>query len=246
MTKEYKMPEDILNYNDNWNTVSGLMEVFHAYNQQQQDEGKPWSKWPDWELCLTDMKHELHFDDEKDSESLHAQRKHWLAVMQFIYNHDRIEYHEYTITIQGRHGNTFSFDMFLAEECWTDPGAVEKHLRLNKQARKAHDGEAWKFNTKIYFLTNAIQHSLGEYWTCPKHVPKHGGKATNYTHESTFCFHGSAYESFPEALMILINLCIDDSEIWRIQYEEDRKNSGHVDWMEENWPGGRPEDFEYQ
>ena len=58
------MPEDILNYNDNWNTVSGLMEVFHAYNQQQQDEGKPWSKWPDWELCLTDMKHELHFDDE--------------------------------------------------------------------------------------------------------------------------------------------------------------------------------------
>ena len=86
------MPEDILNYNDNWNTVSGLMEVFYAYNQQQQDEGKPWSKWPDWELCLTDMKHELHFDDEKDSESLQAQRKHWLAVMQFIYNHDRIEY----------------------------------------------------------------------------------------------------------------------------------------------------------
>ena len=43
MKKEYKMPEDILNYNDNWNTVSGLMEVFHAYNQQQQDEGKPWS-----------------------------------------------------------------------------------------------------------------------------------------------------------------------------------------------------------
>ena len=136
MKKEYKMPEDILNYNDNWNTVSGLMEVFYAYNQQQQDEGKPWSKWPDWELCLTDMKHELHFDDEKDSESLQAQRKHWLAVMQFIYNHDRIEYHEYTITIQGKHGNTFTFDMFLAEECWTDPGAVEKHLRLNKQARK--------------------------------------------------------------------------------------------------------------
>ena len=49
MNKEYEMPEDILNYNDNWNTVSGLMEVFHAYNQQQQDEGKPWLKWPDWE-----------------------------------------------------------------------------------------------------------------------------------------------------------------------------------------------------
>ena len=47
-----------------------------------------------------------------------------------------------------KHGNIFSFDMFLAEECWTDPGAVEKHLRLNKQARKAHDGEAWKLHYK--------------------------------------------------------------------------------------------------
>ena len=48
---------------------------------------------------------------------MHAQRKHWLAVMQLIYNHERIEYDEYTIEIQGKHGNTFSFDMFLAEEC---------------------------------------------------------------------------------------------------------------------------------
>ena len=95
-------------------------------------------------------------------------------------------------------------------------------------------------------MTNAIQHSLGEYWICPKHVPEYGGKATEYTHGSTFCFHGSAYESFPEALMILTNLCIDDSEIWRIQYVEDRKNSAHVAWMEENWPNGRPEDFDYQ
>ena len=48
-------------------------------------------------------------------------------------------------------------------------------------------------------MTNAIQHSLGEYWICPKHVPEYGGKATEYTHGSTFCFHGSTYESFPEA-----------------------------------------------
>ena len=48
------------------------------------------------------------------------------------------------------------------------------------------------------------------------------------------------------SLMILTNLCIDDSEIWRIQYVEDRKNSAHVAWMEENWPNGRPEDFDYQ
>ena len=246
MKKEYKMPEDILNYNDNWNTVSGLMEVFHAYNQQQQDEGKSWSKWPDWELCLTDMKHELHFDDEKDSESSHAQRKHWLAVMEMIYNHDKIEYAGYTIKIQGNHGNTFAFDMYLEEECWTEPGGVDNHLKLNEELREAHRGDEWKFSGKTFYLTNTIQHSLGPYWTCPSHVEKYGGETTRYTDSETFCFHGSSFESFPEALMILINLCIDDCQIWSIQYEEDLSKSTHVAWMEENWPGGRPEDFEYQ
>ena len=130
----------------------------------------------------------------------------------------RLQFKEYT--------ETDLFDMFLRRI---------NDLRLNKQARKAHDGEAWKFNTKIYFMTNAINIHVKNL------VPRHGGKMTHYTH---FCFHGSAYESFPEALMILINLCIDD-EIWSIQYQ-DRKNSAHVAWMEENWPGGRPEDFEYQ
>ena len=77
MKKEYKMPEDILNYNDNWNTVSGLMEFFmHTTNSNRMR--KPWSKWPDWELCLTDMKHELHFDDEKDQNQFMHRKTGWL------------------------------------------------------------------------------------------------------------------------------------------------------------------------
>ena len=132
---------------------------------------------------------------------------------------------------QGKHGNTFSFDVFLAEECWTDPGAVEKHLRLNKQGKltMVKHGSLTQKYTSLQMQSSTRR----EYWTCPKHVAEHGGQATHYTHGSTFCFHGSAYDRFPEALMILINLCIDDSEIWKIQYEEDKKNFTHVAWMEE-------------
>ena len=66
------------------------------------------------------------------------------------------------------------------------PWCCRKTPEIEQASKESYDGEAWKFNAKIYFLTNAIQHSLGEYWTCPKHVAEHGGKATHYTHGRHF------------------------------------------------------------
>ena len=55
MTKQYKKPEDMIDYNEELDTINGLMSIFYAYNQQNQDEKKRWSVWPEWELCLTSM-----------------------------------------------------------------------------------------------------------------------------------------------------------------------------------------------
>ena len=65
MKKQYKEPEEMIDHNGNLDTVSGLMSIFFAYNQKQVDEGTTWSTWPDWELCLTSMNDNLHFEDDQ-------------------------------------------------------------------------------------------------------------------------------------------------------------------------------------
>ena len=65
MTKQYKKPEDMIDYNKELDTINGLMSIFYAYNQQNQDEEKRWTVWPEWELCLTSIDASLHFEDEK-------------------------------------------------------------------------------------------------------------------------------------------------------------------------------------
>jgi hypothetical protein len=47
-------------------------------------------------------------------------------------------------------------------------------------------------------------------------------------------------------MMSLIHLCIDDSEIWKIQFREDQGKREYIERMEKEWPGGRPEDYYYQ
>ena len=34
MTKQYKKPEDMIDYNAELDTINGLMSIFFAYNQQ--------------------------------------------------------------------------------------------------------------------------------------------------------------------------------------------------------------------
>ena len=52
--------------------------------------------------------------------------------------------------------------------------------------------------------------------------------------------------TLPEKLIAVILLCLDDTEIWKIQFEQDIERIDRVEMMEREWPGGRPEDYEYQ
>ena len=89
-----------------------------------------------------------------------------------------------------------------------------------------------------------VAHSLGEYWTCPDHIPEYGGETTAYTHDHFFCIDHLA-GTFPSNVLSLIHLCIEDHHIWVMQYEEAQNMQAYVEEMEREWPGGRPEDFEY-
>jgi len=44
-----------------------------------------------------------------------------------------------------------------------------------------------------------------------------------------------------------MQLCIDDSDIWKMMFEQDLADIEHHEFMEKEWPGGRPDqDWEYQ
>ena len=246
MKKQYKEPEEMIDHNGNLDTVSGLMSIFFAYNQEEADEGTTWSTWPDWELCLTSMKDELHFEDDEDSDSVKATRSQWLALFQLMYENPSVSIDGYTVTIEGQHGNTFSFDLCIVNDCWVNTGAMTEYDRKYEEWKQDKQKKSWMKMRTDFYHRDVVCHSLGSFWVCPKHVPMHGGKQTVHTPDSWFCFHRGSSDSLPSELISIILLCIDDCEIWRIQFEEDQGNAEYIQRMEKEWPGGRPEDYEYQ
>ena len=149
----------------------------------------------------------------------------------------------YTITVQGQNGHEFAFDFCLEIERWGAPDTfATQKARMNAAASKPM---AWKWAPPAYPFCNSVAHSLGEYWTCPDYIPEYGGETTACTHDPFFCIDHLA-GTFPSNVLSLLHLCIEDHHIWIMQYEEAQNMQAYVEEMEREWPGGRPEDFEYQ
>jgi len=240
----YTDPMEIIDHNGNLDLPEAFIQIFVAYNQHNIAEGKAWDRWPEWELCLTSMNDDLHFEDkEQDTPEEVAEREHWLAAMQFMHDSDKISIEGYTITIKGNFGNTFSFDFALATQGWGAPGTFAEHKKiLEADSLKP---KAWMWAPRQYESKYQIGHSLGPFWVCPEHVPIHGGDSTIHTSDVTFCIDGLE-GNYPSNLLSLMQLCIDDRHIWAMQFANDIYQQIRIEWWEENWPSGRPEDFEYQ
>ena len=236
-------PEEMIDHNNaNFLQIENVMKIFVAYNQKNIQQGVNWNTWPDWELCLTAMSFEVAIESEDDSDKIRILREHWLVVMQFIHDNQNISIDGYTVKIQGMYGNTFSFDISFEPEVWTAPGQVVKNI----EEVEAKIGRRFIQRPITLQLTNIVEHNLGSMWVCPSHVPQFGGKQTYYT-ESMICMSVDNGETFPSALLSLLCLCIDDTKIWSIAFIEDSQAMERVQWMEENWPGGIPDqDWEYQ
>jgi hypothetical protein len=236
-------PEDMIDHNNaNFSQIENIMTIFVAYNQINIQKGTPWDKWPEWELCLTSMNHDIHFEDLDESGEFATHREHWLAVMQYIHDSEHISIDGYKIAVEGLHGNTFDFDICLENEFWLPSREMEKYVE------KVIDKIGTRFITRpiIHTSPNHINHDRGDLWVCPHHVPKHGGEQTYFTGGS-FCLTKSDDDTFPSALHSLLSLCIDDTRIWAIGYLSDQTNLERAEWMAEYWPGGIPDqDWEYQ
>jgi len=244
----YIDPMETIDPNGNLDVPEAFMQIFVAYNQHNIAEGKAWDTWPDWELVLTSMASKLQIEDpENDTPKIIAERQHWLSLMQFMYDSDAVRIDGYTIIIDGLHGHQFTFDMCLEHEIWLSPrslvGIYEKINESNIQTHGLHV----KTNAMKFYPRFEVEHSLKGYWKCPEHVPIYGGKSTRLTHDNIVCIEKDESNTFPLAMYALIQLCIDDTEIWKIQFEKDIADIEHHEFMEREWPGGRPDqDWEYQ
>ena len=239
----YIPPEEMIDHNHaNFSQIENVMTIFVAYNQANIQQGTPWDTWPEWELCLTAMNPDIHFEYEDDSDEIKALRAHWLSVMQFIHDNEFIKIDEYTIEVQGQHGNEFSFDISFESEIWIGPGEMLGYVQ------EIQDKYGTRFIQRSipYNSPSCIEHSLGALWVCPDHVPEFRGTQTYFT-ESWMCLSKSEDDTFPSALYSLLCLCIDDTEIWAYASQRDVDAIERAQWMEKNWPGGIPDqDWEYQ
>ena len=240
----YQSPEELIDHNAELDVPKNFFGIFAAYNQHNIAQGTAWDTWPDWELCLTSMDSDLHFENPKgDYEEIVAQREHWLALAEFIHEHQSISMQDYTITVQGQHGQTFSFDFCLEIETWGAAGTYEEHRAwLEKNAKKP---KPWMWARAPYSFADQVSHSLGPWWICPDHVPEYGGLQTSHTPDSSFCLSGAG-TTFPASLLSIIHLCIEDVHIWNIQYREAVRTAEYIAKVEKEWPGRRPEDYENQ
>ena len=234
----YTDPKEMIDHNGNLDVPETFMQLFVAYNQHNIAEGKAWETWPEWELSLTSMKEDLQcaYNQEVDSEVIKTERQHWFAAMQFMHEHGEISFDGYTIIIKGQHGNTFSFDFALGNETWGAPGtyAAQKVI-LDTNAKKP---KAWMWGPQQYKFSSYVGHSLGPNWQCPEHIPTYGGECVTHTPESTFLMTGPD-ETFPGNLLSLMQMCIDDSAIWKIQYEYIEKFDDYDEGILNYWRNGR-------
>lgn len=240
----YIHPDELIDHNANLDLPENFFGIFAAYNQHHIADGTSWDTWPSWELCLTEMDIGLHFlMPGLDTHEDWVQREHWLALAQTIHENPAISMDGYTITIQGKNGHVFSFDFSLELEAWGAAGTYAEHKQHMEEFAKKP--KAWMWAIPLWPFTDNVSHSLGPYWTCPDYIPKYGGETTVHTPDSYFCIDGVG-ETFPSNLLSLIHLCIDDHHLWVMQYREAASTTEYIAKVEREWPGGRPEDYEYQ
>ena len=240
----YTHPDELIDHDANLDEPAAFFGIFAAYNQHNIAGGTRWDTWPSWELCLTEMDIGLHFlMPEIDTYEDWVQREHWLALAETVHDHPSISMDGYTITIQGQHGHTFGFDFSVELEVWGAPGTYAEHKA--DMVAFAKKPKAWMWAVPSWSYTGTVSQSLGPYWTCPDYIPEYGGESTIYTPDDYFCIDG-VNETFPSNLLSLIHLCIEDHHIWVMQYKEALATAEYTERMEREWPGGRPEDYEYQ
>ena len=235
-------------------TLQFQLHAIEAWNQKNPEVKSQWDQWPDemGELIVLPLGYGLPpWQTEpilSESESAEL-KKGWLKLAQLVSENDSIIVNENTFTVKGKHGSIFRFDVSMEFSRWLPPDSLEVHIpalrNIRSGARNRHILDNHIANLEAAFDTWRIETTVGEgdfgYYDFPPHITE----LKDYQYEGCYTFVYPSEDTFPLSLFALIEMLIDDEEVWRIIHNQDLERKKAQEEFNEKWPGGRPDDWMY-
>ncbi len=235
-------------------TLEFDLMAIKSHNKNNPNVSKAWNQWPEEmdNIILLPLGYKPHRWDKKskltEEQEIDLKLK-WIEFAQFVYESESIILEENTFTVVGQHGSKFSFDASTEFSLWLPPGTIEKYSPSLRSIRNGAPGKS-NLGAHIGYLeashaswkieTGSPEDGLG-FCDFPNHIKNL--ELQQYEAWSTFVY--PTEDTFPENLTKLINLMIDDLEIWSILHQHElNRRKANAEWNEK-WPNGRPDDWMY-
>lgn len=178
-----------------------------------------------------------------------ATKKRWIDFAHLVSNHTSINIAGNTFTITGKHGSKFSFDTSIEFSRWLPPGSLDSHEKalgnikrgvLNKHILGNHIANLEASSASWKIETMCDDDGLG-FQNFPSHMTELELK--EFESYSTCIFPSG--DTFIHSLTILIDLLLEDEEIWNILHQKEVDRRKFNEEFDKKWPNGRPDDWMY-
>lgn len=232
-----------------FDTFEFFIEAIESWNRKNPTNQQTWNAWPADIEAFSMIPKEISDSTNKGEEYEKSLKLDWLNFAKYILDSPSIQVKENTITVEGKYGTKFSFDISLEMSLWLPPGGVDEYggslNAIQNGARGKSDLgihmkylEASTSTWKIKVHTD--DDGLG-FQDFPEHVK--GLELKQYEAYSTYIY--PIKDTLLDNLKYLFELLIEDFHIWEILHEQELNRRKLDEEWNKKWPNGRPDDWMY-
>ena len=232
-----------------FDTFEFFIEAIESWNRKNPTNQQTWNAWPADIEAFSMIPKEISDSTNKGEEYEKSIKFDWLNFAKYILDSPSIQVKENTITVEGKYGTKFSFDISLEMSLWLPPGGVDEYggslNAIQNGARGKSDLgihmkylEASTSTWKVKVHTD--DDGLG-FQDFPEHVK--GLELKQYEAYSTYIY--PTKDTLLDNLKYLFELLIEDFHIWEILHEQELNRRKLDEEWNKKWPNGRPDDWMY-
>ena len=232
-----------------FDTFEFFIEAIESWNRKNPTNQQTWNAWPTDIEAFSMIPKEISDSTNKGEEYEKSIKFDWLNFAKYILDSPSIQVKENTITVEGKYGTKFSFDISLEMSLWLPPGGVDEYggslNAIQNGARGKSDLgihmkylEAYTSTWKVKVHTD--DDGLG-FQDFPEHVK--GLELKQYEAYSTYIY--PIKDTLLDNLKYLFELLIEDFHIWEILHEQELNRRKLDEEWNKKWPNGRPDDWMY-
>lgn len=230
-------------------TFEFFIEAIDSWNRNNPNNEQRWEVWPEDIEAFSMIPKEITDSGLKNEEEIYAIKQEWLDFAKYISETPDIKIKENTITIEGKYGTKFSFDISLEQSLWLPPGGVNEYGSSLKEIQNGARGKSdlgihmkyLEASTSTWKIKiNTPDDGLG-FQDFPEHVK--GLELKQYEAYSTYIY--PTKDTLLDNLKYLFELLIEDFHIWEILHEQEVNRRKLDEEWNKKWPNGRPDDWMY-